>query len=75
MREHNAGLQTFVTVTDAPAATGAVAGTAVAAGLAAVQTAGTEMRTQPPAAVPVPDCTEELLAREKSAPINNDNWD
>ena len=75
MRENNAALQEFVTVTEAPAATSKLGGNQVAAALQAIQAAGADLKVNPPPAVPVADCTEELLARAESAPKSQDNWE
>jgi hypothetical protein len=65
MRAHNAELEKFIAVTDAPDATRNLPVGNVARGLAVASVEREAMKINPPAAEPEPDCTEELLERAR----------
>jgi hypothetical protein len=65
MRAQNADLEKFIAVTEAPDATGNLPVGNVARGLAVASVEREAMKINPPAAVPEPDCTEELLERAR----------
>ena len=76
MREHNAGLQQFVVTTDVPNATSTLGASPVGSALRNIDAAGRQMAVNPPPAVPVKDCTDELLERAQSAaPAEEEHWD
>jgi hypothetical protein len=68
IRAHNAALEKFVTVTDAPRAAGTLPASATARALATTEETTDAMREQPPTVEPVADCTEDVLERQSSAP-------
>jgi hypothetical protein len=68
MRANNAALEKFVVITDAPKATSAIAGSTIGKAFQGIVLAGEDMKVNPPTIEPIADCTDEVLAREQSAP-------
>jgi hypothetical protein len=78
MREHNRQVAgaAFVVTSMVPDANGGSDPSRVAASLEAIDAAGEQMKVNPPAPVPVADCTEDLLKRAKNIPpVSEKHWD
>jgi len=76
MRTHNAELEKFITVTDAPTATGIIGDSLVGAVMRTIKTTAGEMKVNPPPVEPVKDCTDDLLKRADESPAPEDeHWD